>query len=104
VISVTAWPLWGKRAVGGYRCALLGWLGGVLTPAGSALSADFQPCHGNTEAAFSLEWLLTNGSLRNGMPSWSRLPEQQRWRLSLSEVPSVKLFWPDQDAGFAVPA
>ena len=28
-----------------------------------------------------LEWLLTNGSLRNGMPSWSRLPEQQRWQL-----------------------
>ena len=28
-----------------------------------------------------LEWLLTNGSLRNGMPSWSRLPEQQRWQI-----------------------
>jgi mono/diheme cytochrome c family protein len=28
-----------------------------------------------------LEWLLTNGSLRNGMPSWSRLPEPQRWQL-----------------------
>jgi len=28
-----------------------------------------------------LEWLLTNGSLRNGMPSWARLPEQQRWQL-----------------------
>ncbi|MGZ4787282.1 MAG: c-type cytochrome [Terriglobales bacterium] len=26
-----------------------------------------------------LFWLLTNGSLKNGMPSWSRLPEQQRW-------------------------
>lgn len=28
-----------------------------------------------------LEWLLTNGSLRHGMPSWSRLPEPQRWQL-----------------------
>jgi mono/diheme cytochrome c family protein len=26
-------------------------------------------------------WLLTNGSLKKGMPSWSRLPEQQRWQL-----------------------
>lgn len=26
-------------------------------------------------------WLLTNGSLKNGMPSWSRLPEQQRWAI-----------------------
>lgn len=28
-----------------------------------------------------LEWLLKNGSLRHGMPSWSRLPEVQRWQL-----------------------
>ncbi len=28
-----------------------------------------------------LQWLLTNGSLKNGMPSWTRLPEQQRWQL-----------------------
>ena len=28
-----------------------------------------------------LEWLLNNGSLRNGMPSWSRLPEPQRWQI-----------------------
>ena len=28
-----------------------------------------------------LEWLLNNGSMRNGMPSWSRLPEPQRWQL-----------------------
>ena len=28
-----------------------------------------------------LEWLLTNGSMKNGMPSWSRLPEQQRWQI-----------------------
>lgn len=28
-----------------------------------------------------LEWLLTNGSMRNGMPSWSRLPQPQRWQI-----------------------
>ena len=28
-----------------------------------------------------LEWLITNGSLKNGMPSWSRLPEPQRWQI-----------------------
>jgi mono/diheme cytochrome c family protein len=28
-----------------------------------------------------LQWLLTNGYLAKGMPSWSRLPEQQRWQL-----------------------
>jgi len=28
-----------------------------------------------------LEWLLTNGSMKNGMPSWSRLPQPQRWRI-----------------------
>jgi len=28
-----------------------------------------------------LQWLLTNGSLKNGMPSWSRLPEPQRWQI-----------------------
>ena len=28
-----------------------------------------------------IEWLLTNGILEHGMPSWSRLPEPQRWQL-----------------------
>lgn len=28
-----------------------------------------------------LEWLLKNGSMKNGMPSWSQLPEPQRWQL-----------------------
>jgi mono/diheme cytochrome c family protein len=31
--------------------------------------------------AGELFWLLTNGSLKNGMPAWSRLPEAQRWQL-----------------------
>jgi mono/diheme cytochrome c family protein len=28
-----------------------------------------------------LQWMLRNGSLRNGMPSWSSLPEAQRWQI-----------------------
>jgi mono/diheme cytochrome c family protein len=26
-------------------------------------------------------WILTNGELRRGMPSWSKLPEPQRWQI-----------------------
>ena len=36
-----------------------------------------------------LEWILTNGSMKNGMPSWSRLPEPQRWQL-VSFLKSLK--------------
>jgi mono/diheme cytochrome c family protein len=32
----------------------------------------------NPAALFSF---LTNGNLRRGMPSWSRLPEQRRWQI-----------------------
>jgi mono/diheme cytochrome c family protein len=28
-----------------------------------------------------LVWFLKNGNLRRGMPSWSRLPEQQLWQI-----------------------
>jgi len=28
-----------------------------------------------------LHWLLVNGNMRKGMPSWSRLPDQQIWQL-----------------------
>ena len=28
-----------------------------------------------------LYWLLLNGNLGKGMPSWSRLPEPQRWQI-----------------------
>ncbi len=26
-------------------------------------------------------WILTNGVVRRGMPSWSKLPEAQRWQI-----------------------
>lgn len=28
-----------------------------------------------------LEWLLWNGNIAKGMPSWSGIPEQRRWQL-----------------------
>jgi len=28
-----------------------------------------------------LFWFLTNGNLKHGMPSWSRLPDERRWQL-----------------------
>jgi len=29
----------------------------------------------------ALYWLLRNGSLKRGMPSWSSLPPEQRWQI-----------------------
>lgn len=29
----------------------------------------------------ALHWLLVNGDVRHGMPSWSRLPDQQLWQI-----------------------
>ena len=39
-------------------------------------------------------WLLRNGDLRHGMPSWSAIPEPSRWQIiayvkSLGEVPAT---------------
>jgi cytochrome c oxidase cbb3-type subunit 3 len=28
-----------------------------------------------------LHWLLVNGSMRKGMPSWAKLPDQQLWQV-----------------------
>jgi cytochrome c oxidase cbb3-type subunit 3 len=28
-----------------------------------------------------LHWLLVNGNMRKGMPSWSKLPDQQLWQV-----------------------
>jgi len=32
-------------------------------------------------AAGELVWFLRNGNLRQGMPSWSGLPEERRWQI-----------------------
>jgi mono/diheme cytochrome c family protein len=34
-----------------------------------------------TAADAELFWMLRNGNLRHGMPSWSALPEAQRWQI-----------------------
>jgi mono/diheme cytochrome c family protein len=49
------------------------------TGKGKKPSLRSEHVRGATEG--ELEWLLTNGSLKNGMPSWSRLPEAQRWQI-----------------------
>ena len=36
-----------------------------------------------------LHWLLANGNIRRGMPSWSKLPDPQLWQL-VSYVKSLK--------------
>ena len=41
-----------------------------------------------------LHWLLVNGSMKKGMPSWAKLPDPQLWQLvsylrSLREAPSA---------------
>jgi mono/diheme cytochrome c family protein len=28
-----------------------------------------------------IQWLLKNGSMKNGMPSWGGMPEPQRWQI-----------------------
>ncbi len=37
----------------------------------------------------AVHWLLYNGNVRRGMPSWSKLPDQQLWQL-VSFVRSLK--------------
>jgi len=77
--------------------------------AGSLLFADHcAQCHGETAEGTrkrpslrtprvqsqategDLHWLLANGNLRRGMPSWSRLPDQQLWQL-ISYLKSLKV-------------
>ena len=67
--------------------------------AGARLFADHcAPCHGSdalgrgkrpslrtaevqNAADGEIFWILRNGYLRRGMPSWSSLPEQMRWQI-----------------------
>ena len=34
-----------------------------------------------SETPGTLHWFIKNGDLRRGMPSWSRLPDQQLWQV-----------------------
>jgi cytochrome c oxidase cbb3-type subunit 2 len=46
---------------------------------GEAPHVDADLVRGATSG--DLFWFLTNGNLRRGMPSWSRLPDARRWQL-----------------------
>lgn len=48
---------------------------------GTATKPSLHTDRVRTATPGELEWLLKNGSMKNGMPSWSRLPEQQRWQI-----------------------
>ena len=71
---------------------------GAVAAGGKLFRQNCTSCHGDDATGLSnrpslhservraaspgeLEWLLKNGSMKNGMPSWSRLPEQQRWQI-----------------------
>lgn len=78
------------------------------TAAGERLFADHcAECHGkdaagkgrhpslrservqNDATPGDVHWLLVNGNLGRGMPSWSKLPDQQLWQI-ISFVKSLK--------------
>lgn len=46
-------------------------------------SADLQLPVVQQQTDGTLFWKITNGNARKGMPSFSKLPEQQRWQLVL---------------------
>jgi mono/diheme cytochrome c family protein len=62
-------------------------------------SADLQLLEVQHQSDGTLFWKITNGNLDRGMPSFSRLPELQRWQLVLflrtlkpeSSTPGVNL-------------
>ncbi len=49
--------------------------------AGKRRAPDLRSPLVRTTAPGELFWLLRNGMLRQGMPSWSHLPEEQRWQI-----------------------
>jgi mono/diheme cytochrome c family protein len=48
---------------------------------GSARAADLHMADVQTATPGELFWLLRNGNLAAGMPSWSGLPEQRCWQI-----------------------
>jgi len=49
--------------------------------AGRGHKPSLRSSHVRSASDGDLFWLLRNGSLAHGMPSWSLLPEPQRWQL-----------------------
>ena len=48
---------------------------------GAHRSADLRSAGVQNATPGELVWLLRNGNLAGGMPSWSGLPEQRRWQI-----------------------
>lgn len=48
---------------------------------GSSAAPSLRTQHVRTTPPGDLSWLIANGDMRHGMPSWSRLPEERRWQL-----------------------
>jgi len=46
-------------------------------------SADFQLAVVQQQSDGSLFWKITNGNVKHGMPSFSKIPELQRWQIVL---------------------
>jgi len=48
---------------------------------GAERAANLHASDVQKATAGELEWLLRNGNLPAGMPSWSGLPEERRWQI-----------------------
>jgi mono/diheme cytochrome c family protein len=48
---------------------------------GTRKAPSLLPAEVQQAPAGTLFWILTNGVVRQGMPVWSKLPEQQRWQI-----------------------
>lgn len=48
---------------------------------GGKVAPDLKSPAVHNAAPGTLFWFLKNGDLKNGMPSWARLPEQQLWQI-----------------------
>jgi mono/diheme cytochrome c family protein len=60
------------------------------TAEGAKKRPSLRPPHVQSQATEGDQhWLLANGNLRRGMPSWSRLPDPQLWQL-ISYLKSLK--------------
>jgi mono/diheme cytochrome c family protein len=51
------------------------------TATGSNRGPDLRAANLQQATPGEIFWILTNGVVRRGMPSWSKLPDPQRWQL-----------------------
>ena len=48
---------------------------------GSKHAPPLRSAHVDARSDRALFAIITNGNLRRGMPSWSRIPEERRWQI-----------------------